>query len=382
MASYQPTKVGSGRDENPRVGDLAGVDDLHPEPLPARTLAAGAAALLAVGALLAAVGLSGGSATAAASGSATGAVLLGALAALTGRDRLTGLVSQLPAVVALVLGAVAETCLLATGAPGGTAFVLLAVVTAGLVVPSPQSLVVVLAALWVGWAGCALRLLVAPAPLDPDLAGWAAGLLGMVLATALAALAARLRAVTAATTTAAVHAAEQADVRDALTGLMNRRGLVLLGQQIVEVARRQGDAVHCILVEVHGLRGVNDALGYRAGDDVLVAVAEVLRTVTRGTDAVARWGGDKFCVLGPGPGPGALDLERRLRAHLASAPPVAPVMWPALVTAVSAMLAPWDAGTLETLLDKTDVELQARRVLRGQLPPRPVRAPAPPEAAQ
>ena len=362
--------------------DLAVGDDLLPEPLPAPSLAAGAAALLTAGALLSAATLSGGSAIAAAGGSAAGALLLGTLAALAGRDRLAGGLHQLPAVVALVLGVVAEVFLLATGAPEATAFVVLVVVAAGLVVASPRSLGAVLAALWAGWVGCVALLLVAPPPLRGGVGAWAAGLLAMVLATLLAALGARLRAIYARETTAARRAAEQAGVRDALTGVLNRRGLVLLGSSVLEAARRQGDAVHCVLIEVNGLRAVNEALGYRAGDDVLVAVAEVLRAVTRGTDAVARWGGDKFCVLGPGPGSGALDLERRVRAQLAASPPVAPVTWPALITAVSAMLAPWDAGTLETLLDKGDVELQTRRALRGQLPTRPLRAPAPPETAQ
>ena len=110
-------------------------------------------------------------------------------------------------------------------------------------------------------------------------------------------------------------AAEAAAVRDHLTGLANRRGLAMVGAQMVEQARRQGDAVHCIFVDIDGLKRVNDALGHAVGDEVIVAVAEALRAATRATDVVARWGGDEFCVVGPGPGMAPLELERRVRGR-------------------------------------------------------------------
>ena len=121
--------------------------------------------------------------------------------------------------------------------------------------------------------------------------------------------------------------ADQASVRDPLTGLVNRQGLSMMGQQIVENARRSGDAVHCVYVDIDQLRHVNEVSGHEAGDDVVVAIADALRTITRGTDIVARWGGDEFCVVGPGPGMSPMELERRLRERVLLSPPVPVDVW-------------------------------------------------------
>jgi diguanylate cyclase (GGDEF)-like protein len=158
--------------------------------------------------------------------------------------------------------------------------------------------------------------------------------------------------------------ASQASVRDPLTGLVNRKGLSMMGQQIVENARRSGDAVHCVYVDIDQLRHVNEVMGHEYGDEVVVAIADGLRSVTRGTDIVARWGGDEFCVIGPGPGMSPMELERRLRERVLLSPPVPLDVWEPKVCAGGAMLAPWDSGTLDTLLGKADQEMYLRRALR------------------
>jgi len=162
----------------------------------------------------------------------------------------------------------------------------------------------------------------------------------------------------------AEETAALASVRDSLTGLANRRGLTMLGQQMVEVARRQGDAVHCVYVDIDQLAHVNEVAGHDAGDEVVVAVADALRAVTRSTDVVARWGGDEFCVIGPGAGMAPIELERRIRERVMQNPPVPDAVWSPRVCAGGAMLAPWDSGTMDTLLGKADQEMYLRRALR------------------
>jgi diguanylate cyclase (GGDEF)-like protein len=160
--------------------------------------------------------------------------------------------------------------------------------------------------------------------------------------------------------------AQDATVHDPLTGLANRKGLDMLGLQILESARRRGDAVYCMFLDVDGLARVNDELGRRSGDDVLLSVAEAISRSTRATDAVARWGDDEFVVLGPGTGLAPLELERRVRARCLEAAPVPRSVWSARISAGGSVLEPWDDGDVESLLRQADREMHLRRALRRE----------------
>ena len=235
---------------------------------------------------------------------------------------------------------------------------MLAIVGAGVLLLSLRWMLVVLYLTWGAWLVAAL----AVGSSDQ----WPHYAIGMVLASALGTVVNYLRRADVRRLAEVRCAAEAAAVRDHLTGVANRRGLAMVGAQLLEQARRQGDAVHCIFVDVDGLKKVNDALGHSAGDEVLVAVADALRQVTRATDVVARWGGDEFCVVGPGAGMPPLELERRVRDCLLPHFPVPVEAWSGRVSAGGSMLAPWDAGTLETLLGKADQEMYLRRALRRE----------------
>ena len=234
--------------------------------------------------------------------------------------------------------------------------VLVALALVGTSVLSTRWVVAAVYTIWVGWlAGIAAA----------DLASWPLAWLGAgAIVTAAGVLATVSHRRMSEQLGELAATAAQASVRDPLTGLVNRKGLSMLGQQIVETARRSGDAVHCVYVDIDQLRHVNEVLGPEYGDEVVVAIADALRSVTRGTDIVARWGGDEFCVIGPGPGMSPMELERRLRERVLLSPPVPLDVWEPKVCAGGAMLAPWDSGTLDTLLGKADQEMYLRRALR------------------
>ncbi len=234
--------------------------------------------------------------------------------------------------------------------------VLAALALVGASVVSTRWVVAAVYTVWVGWlAGLAAA----------NLPEWPLGWLGAgAVVTAASVMASVSRRRMSAQIAGLSATADQASVRDPLTGLVNRQGLSMMGQQIVENARRSGDAVHCVYIDIDQLRHVNEVSGHEAGDDVVVAIADALRTITRGTDIVARWGGDEFCVVGPGPGMSPMELERRLRERVLLSPPVPVDVWEPKVCAGGAMLAPWDSGTLDTLLGKADQEMYLRRALR------------------
>lgn len=154
--------------------------------------------------------------------------------------------------------------------------------------------------------------------------------------------------------------------RDPLTGLANRIGVELVAQPMIEHARRSGQAVHCLYIDVDGMRAVNEAAGLAGGDSVLRDVAAVVHGCVRGTDVVCRWNGDQFVVLGPGTGMSPLELERRVRARLITKPPVPIEIWNGRVSIGSATLVPWDDGDLGALVARGEVDMQMRRSLRRQ----------------
>jgi two-component system, cell cycle response regulator len=86
---------------------------------------------------------------------------------------------------------------------------------------------------------------------------------------------------------------------DALTGLGNLRFLQRQIAQLLEINKRYGRPFGVLLMDVDGLKRVNDAHGHQAGDRVLIQVAMGLRRSIRNVDVAARLGGDEFCVLAP-----------------------------------------------------------------------------------
>ena len=86
---------------------------------------------------------------------------------------------------------------------------------------------------------------------------------------------------------------------DALTGLYNLRYLRQQIDHVLGLQQRYGHPFALLLLDVDGLKRINDSFGHAAGDELLVGVADAIRAVTRSVDVPARIGGDEFCVLTP-----------------------------------------------------------------------------------
>lgn len=87
---------------------------------------------------------------------------------------------------------------------------------------------------------------------------------------------------------------------DALTGLPNLLLLRDRAERAIAQARRQGQRVALMFIDLDQFKEVNDTLGHAAGDALLKHLAAELRTLLREADTVARQGGDEFCIVLPG----------------------------------------------------------------------------------
>ena len=84
---------------------------------------------------------------------------------------------------------------------------------------------------------------------------------------------------------------------DALTGLANRRLFADRFANFRASAGRNRSGFTLVLVDLDNFKGINDSFGHAAGDTLLIAAAQRLKTVTREVDVVARLGGDEFAIL-------------------------------------------------------------------------------------
>jgi diguanylate cyclase (GGDEF)-like protein len=100
--------------------------------------------------------------------------------------------------------------------------------------------------------------------------------------------------------------------QDALTHLANRRALDSAMAQLP--ARLSTQAHALILIDMDYFKAINDHFGHAAGDEALVALAEVMRLACRTSDLPARLGGDEFAVLVQGNAAAAGQLAQRIRA--------------------------------------------------------------------
>jgi diguanylate cyclase (GGDEF)-like protein len=107
---------------------------------------------------------------------------------------------------------------------------------------------------------------------------------------------------------------------DPLTGLANRAVFDEAMKREHAALERQRLPYSILVLDIHGLKRINDTLGSDAGDAALLLVGNVLRRVLRDTDVAARWGGDEFAVLLPAADIGAAQaVGQRIRNAVAGA---------------------------------------------------------------
>jgi diguanylate cyclase (GGDEF)-like protein len=93
------------------------------------------------------------------------------------------------------------------------------------------------------------------------------------------------------------EALKERALTDGLTGLLNHRSILEVLDGELSRARRDGNPLAVLMIDLDGFKQVNDQHGHLAGDDVLRSVASILKTTIRDIDQVGRYGGDEFLLV-------------------------------------------------------------------------------------
>ena len=120
--------------------------------------------------------------------------------------------------------------------------------------------------------------------------------------------------------TALASTLAELSVRDPLTGLHNRRHLDAQMVRMFEESVRYGRPLAVALLDLDSFKTVNDRFGHDFGDEVLRRVARILVECTRGSDLLARYGGEELAVVMPDTSlAAAVEAAERIRAQIESA---------------------------------------------------------------
>jgi two-component system chemotaxis family response regulator WspR len=150
---------------------------------------------------------------------------------------------------------------------------------------------------------------------------------------------------------------------DGLTGVGNRRAFDEALLHEIARARRQGCDLALVMLDIDHFKAVNDAIGHPAGDEVLVAFVERIRSITRGADRLFRYGGEEFALLLAGAGPSAALSagNRAVRATAATPLPAGRRRVPVTCSAGVSVLAPDDGCAGTGLVARADAALYAAK---------------------
>lgn len=157
---------------------------------------------------------------------------------------------------------------------------------------------------------------------------------------------------------ASVEAGLEMAVTDSLTGLHNRRYAMF---QLDRMIAQTGRGVAVMLLDIDHFKRINDSFGHPVGDRVLSLVARRLRAQLRGSDLIARIGGEEFLVALPdSDGAVALDCAERLRAAIGETEFILRGDTPPLSVTISVGLAlskPGGGDSAQSLIDQADTAL-------------------------
>jgi diguanylate cyclase (GGDEF)-like protein/PAS domain S-box-containing protein len=150
---------------------------------------------------------------------------------------------------------------------------------------------------------------------------------------------------------------------DSLTGLANHRRLFEVLQAEISRSKRTHREFSLLLLDLDGLKEINDGSGHQTGDRALCRLAQILTDCRRSIDTAARQGGDEFALVLPETGAAAANLVARRICDLLAGD----AEEPALSVSVGVASYPKDADTVGTLLHIADRALYDTKDLKPRV---------------
>jgi len=149
---------------------------------------------------------------------------------------------------------------------------------------------------------------------------------------------------------------KELSMTDDLTGLPNRRWFQRDIRKGLEMAKRLGTSISCIMVDLDDFKDVNDRYGHRVGDMVLVKFGATMNEIRRGYDVVARLGGDEFgWIVYDADVKAAFRVAERAKRVLSSHPFV--ILGHRICVTASFGVASFEGGSIESheeLIERAD----------------------------
>lgn len=173
---------------------------------------------------------------------------------------------------------------------------------------------------------------------------------------------------------------EERAARDELTGLFNRRHFYSLLRAELEKAQVSKESLAILLIDIDGLKQLNDEYGHSVGDIIIANVAEAIGRHTRGSDVPARLGGDEFGVVMPDTDKrGAFALATRLWDELEHTPMYKQGLTEVMVgVSIGVSGYPWGGEDVGEMIQWADTDMYANKI-SGKLGQQTVPAERPPD---
>ena len=153
----------------------------------------------------------------------------------------------------------------------------------------------------------------------------------------------------------AVEKIKQVSDTDELTGLYNMRAFSAMLQRAFKQAVRYGHPLSVVMIDSDNLKQVNDAHGHEAGNRLLQHLVRCIREQLRGSDIMARFGGDEFILLLPETNnKGALEMSERIRKAVELSRFSVREGDTNVTASLGVASYPEDGGNLDVILEKAD----------------------------